>query len=381
MRKSADIVNKLSEVVSTPENFLRQKAFADAYNTAKSEGRGEFEAKLLALEAGREITVNFARAGTVMRAANQAIPYSAASVAGPRKFLRQILFGGDAKGDAAKARVQRNAILNGVMQITVPSMFLAWMNAGEDWYEDLPEWRKRSYWNVKVGEDILSLPKPWEVGAIFGTLPERLFDDDPVAMESVMKDTFLGYMQGFSGFIPAVIKPFIEVESGHDFFKGRSLTPHHISGSRLPEDQANAMTTETAKVLSRLVNGKITPIEIEKVLGGYTAGAATSAFSMIDAVAGVKDSNLLSASNPLKRFGRQEVHGQSRAVDKLYDLGTRLDQEAGSDVITPERQRLRAQVARAKRQISDLRKSAAAGRITREESNRRAFEIAKPLVN
>tara|TARA_R110000803_G_scaffold48198_5_gene100085 strand:- start:843 stop:6548 length:5706 start_codon:yes stop_codon:yes gene_type:complete len=381
---------KMEEVMSHPENYLRMAKFKDAYNAAIKSGKTEEVARLEALEEGKEL-MNFARAGVVSRILNQMIPYFNAGIQGKRKFWSQLVAGGDAKGDAAKARVQRGTILNGLAQITVPTMLLAYLNKDEEWYHDLPQWRKTHYWNTKIGDDIISIPKPFEAGAIFGTAPEMVFDRflqqaNPVEMQEFLKVAAGSYMEGLGSFMPAFLRPLVEVGTNYDFFKGRPITPDWIARSQKPSEQSTFYTTATARIISKAFNGVMTPIEIEQFLGSSTAGAGVSAMRMADQMFGMKDHPLMDggwgaimkSASGADRFTKQTEHGQSAAVTDLYELSKDLDQR--SDELTSKEQRLRKKVNAVKRDISDLRKKQRAGRMTRSQAERRAFELAKPLV-
>lgn len=378
------VLDGVKSILEAPENFLRIAEFRDAYDAAKKRGASETEARMLAVEAGREITVNFARAGILSRSLNQIIPYFNASLQGQRKVFKQLAMGGDAKTDADRARVQRAAFANAIASISVPAMFLWWLNHDEEWYQDLPEWRKSVYFNFKLGDQIISIPKPFELGVMFGSVPEAIADSMvsrgmPVDAGTLLRDTFLGYLDGPAALLPAFLRPLIEGQFNYNAFFGRRLTPEWVEKGRVPEEQATFYTTETAKILSKALGGKITPIEIEHYLGGYTAGATTSAMRMADELFGMRDHPGMTA-NPFVRFTKQESHGQSRYVDRLYEVSTRLDQLEGSDRINVRESQLKEAVDSAKRQISAIRKAHQQGKISREEANRRSYQIAKPLV-
>jgi hypothetical protein len=313
---------------------------------------------------------------------NQLVPYFNAGLQGQRKLWGQLLAGGaDTKGDENKARVQRGAILNGLANITVPATLLWLLHKDEAWYQDLPEWRKVGYFNMKIGSEIVSVPKPFEAGTLFGSLPEimldRMFGKNPASASKAMLSLAGPYLEGPGALIPAFLKPIVEVSTNTNLFTGRALTPEWIARSNPPTEQATFYTTETAKILSRALNGTLTPTEVEAVLGGYTAGAATSAMKMLDEVTGLKNHPGL-AANPFSRFVSQQEHGQSSFVDQLYELSVEFDQnEATLDSTDASTKR---QVDTAKRQISDLRKSYRAGRITQQEAERRSYEIARPII-
>ena len=375
------VTGKIQEFFAHPENYLRMAKFKDAYNAARKEGKPEEVARLEALEEGKEL-MNFARAGVVSRILNQMIPYFNAGIQGKRKFYGQLFAGGDAKGDVAKARVQRAAFLNGIANITMPSLALWFINKDEEWYQDLPDWRKVNYWNVKMGDEIMSIPKPFEAGTLFGTLPEILLDHqvenaNPASLKVAAGVALGSYMEGIGSFMPAFLRPLVETTANYDFFRGRPLTPEWIARSQKSENQSTFYTTATARLLSGAINGALSPIEIEALLGGYTAGAGVSAMRAADEIAGLKD-HPLGLPMPWTRFFQQTEHGQSAAVTDLYELSKDLDQR--SDELTSKEQRLRKKVNAVKRDISGLRKRTRAGTMTRSQAERRAFELAKPLV-
>jgi hypothetical protein len=160
-------------------------------------------------------------------------------------------------------------------------------------------------------------------------------------------------------------------------FTGRPLTPEWIERGMPRQEQATFYTTEAAKIMSRAINGILTPIELEQIMGGYTAGVGVAGLRAIDELAGLKDHPGI-ATNPFVRFFKQTPHGQSSFVDQLYDLSVRLEQN--EETLTGFENGLKSQVDTAKRHISDLRKQQRSGKITREEAEKRSYEMAKTLV-
>jgi hypothetical protein len=379
--KAKAMADRVQSWFAHPENYIRMAEFKDTYNRAKEAGKPELEARMEALEAGREITVNFARAGIWARVLNQTIPYFNAGLQGQRKLWGQLTMGGaDTKGDETKARVQRGAVLNGIANLTVPATLLWLLNKDEDWYQDLPDWRKVGYFNMKIGDEIVSVPKPFEAGTVFASLPEimldHLFGQNPASMKAALSSVAGPYLE-VGNLIPAFIKPIAEVAFNQNFFTGRPLTPEWIAKSNPPQEQATFYTTETAKVMSRALGGILTPTEIEALAGGYTAGTTTKAMRLMDEIAGLKDHPGIQL-NPFQRFTSQQEHGQSSFVDQLYSLSTRLDQN--EETLDPQTQGFKRRVDTAKREISELRKSYRAGSITQAEAERRSYEIARPLI-
>jgi hypothetical protein len=223
-----ETIGALTRLVSAPESFIRIAEFRDIHRKAKKEGKSDLEAGFEALEASREVTVNFARAGVVARAWNQLVPYTSASFAGQRKMFRA-LGGLEGRTDAERARIQRAAWANGIMNITIPSMILWSLSYDDEDIKDLPEWRKRWFHNVKVNGQIWTLPKAFELGLLFGTIPEMIgdyiTDSNPIALGPTLGDMMFPYMRGVSAVVPTFARGPAELFTNKDFFTEAELSP------------------------------------------------------------------------------------------------------------------------------------------------------------
>jgi hypothetical protein len=382
-----DGAQRLESMLSTPENYLRMNRFKMVYERAKAEGAGEMEARLLALEAGKEITVNFARGGMAAKFYNQMTPYFNAGLQGQRKLWRQILFGGDGRNDAQRARIQRSAWLNAITNITMPSMVLWALNHDEEWYQDLPQWRKAGFFNFRINDDfILSLPKPFEAGILFGGLPEILLDSwvnergQPPRLLDMVKDQLFPYLRGPGEFLPALIQPIIEGTTNYDFFRQRPLTPQWLRDNRIPQEQQTLYTTEVSKILSAAIGGKLTPIEIEHYVGGYTARFGVKGLRTIDEILGLKSHPGNVANELLLGPLFPTVHRQGYYQNEMYRIGDLLDQKAGSNVATGAELTLRARINAMKSQFSQMTRQVRGGTREAIEVERRKFEMARPLI-
>ena len=80
--------------------------------------------------------------------------------------------------------------------ITLPSVLLWIANHDDERYKQLPRWQKDLYQIVINGdgedEIIWRIPKPFELGYVFGTLPEKALDyiktKDPSAIKKFITD-------------------------------------------------------------------------------------------------------------------------------------------------------------------------------------------------
>ena len=311
-------------------------------------------------------------------------PYFNASLQGQRKLWRQILIGGDGKNDAQRVRIQRAAWMNAITSITLPALGLWAAFHDTDWYRDLPGWRKAGFFNFPIGDTIVSLPKPFELGTLFGAIPEAFMEawvaenGTPPTMGTLLIDGLFPYFKGPGAFLPALIQPMVELTTNWDFFRGRPMTPEWLVSNRIPEQQYTMYTSEAAKAMSLAFGGKVTPMEIEKIIGGYSAGYLTYAARVIEDITGIKDHPGFRA-NPMQRFFRSP-HRQGFFAQEVYHIEDILDQKAGSRTASIAEMQLRGSIGNATRMFAQIQDQVQAGTITAEQAERRKFEIAEPLI-
>lgn len=362
------------------EQPLRTEAFARTRERALSENRGMLEANLLGLEAAKEITINFARGGTISRAINRLVPYFNAGIQGNRKFFMTLA---GKNGDVAK----RTAWIRAITGLTVPTIVLWAMNRDEEWYQELPEWRRFNYWNFKVPgtDEVMSIPKPFELGKLFGNVPEIMLDqvaaENPIGVEDVVGDAVMSLMPQMP--IPAIMKPIVEGVTNHDFFTGRQITPEWIGRSREPKDQRTAYTRwfgDVGAAVARVFGLDPSPMLMEHLLDAYTGGMAGRLSDSVTSAGGV--TSLLEGEGPrdmpiVGTLFRQGSFEQSRSVQAIFDLDSEFTQRAGSHDLTAQEKTHRRIISRAKDEIAGLKAAARSGTMDRSEADRRAAEIAR----
>jgi hypothetical protein len=188
------------------------------------------------------------------------------------------------------------------MLVTVPSVLVWALGKDDDEINNLPEWRRDYYWNINLrqflqhkfpGEPnyIVSFPKPFLLGAVFGTLVERgldqVYGNDP---KGVMRG--LQNVQSYTLFhgdivqLPALVGPSVELSANYSFFTKGAITPARLQG--LPANmQFTNTTSEFAKGASNLLtaNGvNLSPIQIDHLIRGHFASLGTLSVDGIDAV-------------------------------------------------------------------------------------------------
>lgn len=191
--------------------------------------------------------MNFMRAGNVGRSLNRFVPFYNASLQGVDKLCRTMYH--DGKWD-------KKALARGLMYLTTLSLASCLYNYGDDdrreKYMNLRPWRKNMFWNFVIGDEVFSIPKPFEAGMLFGSLPERFMD----YLWQHDKRAFDGVAQSLYGsltpeFVPMAVSVMFELEANYSRFFGRQIVP--MSEQRLdPELQYGPHTAEWAKQMTQI---------------------------------------------------------------------------------------------------------------------------------
>jgi len=235
----------------------------------------------------RDITIDFAKMGTQMQALNRISAFFNARVQGYAKIY-----------DAFQQRpLQTSAKI--FSYITLPSILLWYKNHDDPRYQQLPRWQKDLFWIVITGEGTVDnpqdytvwrIPKPFELGLLFGTGAERMMDfvetKDPGHLNKFLyefaKDSALSM-----GPIPDFAKPFIEFWANRNFFTDRPIVSRGME-NMLPEFQYDQYTSATAKTIGKVVNeitsgyGPSSPQKIDHLISSWTGTLGRYAIQAAD---------------------------------------------------------------------------------------------------
>lgn len=247
------------------------------YMVAAGEGKlTEKEAIELAGFDSREITLDFARQGKLFEAFgfNRIAAFFNATVQGTDKMFREL-----ATNPAAWAKA--------FSYITLPSVALWYANKDNPDYQNLPEWRKNIFWNVPTGNPempFITIPKPFELGVLFGTGPEKILDsivkEDPDAIKN-LEGAFAGF--GLPNIVPTFAVPFLENYANRSYFFDSAIVPE--SKTDLPEElQTRSTTPEYLKDAAEASPVPFSPAKAEQFIYGYTGGLGRLASQGVDKV-------------------------------------------------------------------------------------------------
>lgn len=178
-------------------------------------------------------------------------------------FMRTSVKSIEQMGDAWKTR-KATLMMRGIGIITVPTVANYIMNMiadqslpEKDRYAKVPQWQRDLFWVLPpIGGIRLMIPRPYTVGFVFGTVPERILDrlvsHDPRAFRK-WGDIF---MQQF-GFpvMPAIATPILEGLTNTGF-SGAPLVPRSLAEAS-GYMQYKPDTTETAKAIARFLSPEV----------------------------------------------------------------------------------------------------------------------------
>lgn len=246
-------------------------------------------------------------------------------------------------GRYAMQKKSRKSLLAKAGIIMAFSTALALINAGDDdddGYNDLPEYVKDSSWAIPIyrifGKEIadqvglprfLLIPKPFELGTLFGTVPERIVqgiagnDSRDATLEAVARAVLSTF-----AFNPAgnpITMEILQQWANKDVFRGEPIVGTYQQ--YLPaEDQYNAGTTQSAKGVGRIFG--VSPARLEHAVRGFTGTAGMWFLEASDVVAekfGITPPSAslrLDEAEILRSFASGSPVRNSKWVDEFYNL-------------------------------------------------------------
>lgn len=269
---------QVAGALANPVNVLHALRFASEvmesgtrigeFRRAKLAGKSDVEAA----NAARDVTLNFARSGYKGQIANKLVAFFNAAIQDMDKMQRTF-----------RDRPV-STTLKSIALISIPSALVWWLGKDDEDIQSLPEWRKSFFWNINTGADfILSVPKPFLLGALFGTSVEKgldyVFKRDPNALhkwfDAVIQNTLV---RGDIG-IATAFKPLVEDMTNYSFFRDSSL--QDAGQMKLsPGLRANPDTSVSARWLGERVG--LSPIIIDNTVRGYFGGLGRYGTNVVD---------------------------------------------------------------------------------------------------
>ena len=260
------------------------------------------------------------------------------------------------KGDKQKLwtlGLPQQIFLRGLV-VTAFSLMAYGLNLAEDEdeWDKIPNHMKMEYDIIPFMGNYITLPKAFEIGKIFGSLPVFILDairrgegkDLTEALIEVGKSTF------WMNPMPKAVDPIIAAVTNYDFFRGRPLETK--GDEALPvQERINRSTTKTGEALSAVVNtvfgNVLSPIKAQALLDGYTGTLGVTIMSGFDSLLAASGAipgkpagafgdpatmpAILANSAGLNRFYRENDMMVSRFVGDFYKIKEMTDQLVRSE--------------------------------------------------
>jgi hypothetical protein len=264
--------------------------------------------------AGRNVTLDFSQIGAKIRAWNSITPFFNASIRGSAKTLAELY------------EHPGTMTMKALLAITIPSVMLYLLNRDDPRWKEVPQWQKDLFWIVFTENTIYRIPKPFELGVIFGSLPERVLEYIDTQDRTVLNEYANSLWNAASpNIVPQVALPIFENLANYNLFLQRPIVPEGVEALP-PEYQYGRYTSEVAKELGKMLH--YSPAKIDNVFHAWSGGMGDYALQASDAIlkqGGIVDVPTGPTTTPadvpvLKAFVvRNPIGSSSRSVSRFYD--------------------------------------------------------------
>jgi hypothetical protein len=322
----------IDSIVDTPKKYWEMyRSIGDAIENANREATLE-NAKRAGAEKAQYLfeakdLMDFSMQGsfTLVRAMSDMLPFFNARLIGLYRLMQ-----------AGKTDEARRMIMMKGASIAMFSLALLALNSDNDDYEALEDFDKDQYFHIFAGDQHFRIPKPFELGLIFGTIPER------AARALVGKDSLKEFAarmgHGASDTlafnpVPQMFRPFIELYANKDMFTGRPIENMSDEG-KLASARYNEYTSETMRTLSSVLPEALgaSPKRLEHLMHGYTGAMGMyilgASDSLVRVMSGMPESPSMRMDRlpVLKAFYQEKPAMHTVYGTQFYDMLRKTEQ-------------------------------------------------------
>lgn len=230
----------------------------------------------------RDVSVDGARVGTFGKSYNMVTMFANNTLQDTDRLFR-----------AAKDNPIKFALVAGSM-ILGSAMIWAW-NHNQPEYKYARKNSKNMNWILPVGNGLaFQMPKPFALGAFFGTLTENILDalneKDPAQLKNFLEAIYENTVPNMA---PDAVVPFMEQWANKHMYDGTPLVPDSLQ-KYLPQYQYKPFTTGIAKQLAQLISSLpyvnetslgqtlSNPTLIENYVNGWSGTLGTQILQLMD---------------------------------------------------------------------------------------------------
>ena len=241
------------------------------YNTAIEQGYSSAEASYIS----RDTTLDFAVSGKQGKFWNRYIPFLNASIRGTATMIE--------KAKENPMLFLRKALITQTIPTVLLTGYYLFAASDDDRkeYLELPEWRRHTGFNFKVGDNWWYIPKAFALGEVFSTPIEQAMIMSFAKDRPESKNLFLETVKGIAGSVtpvqdigavmPPLLKWAVESASNYNFFTGRRIYPEYMD-SYVPSMRYNRTKSETSKLIGEKLN--MSPAMLDNTIRSFTGGTS-----------------------------------------------------------------------------------------------------------
>ena len=348
IRNPGEMFRALENFISKAETATRLQVFKTAREDALKKGVTPENAEIIAADAARNVTANFARRGEFGTVLNAVIPFFNATIQGSRT-LRNAFVKSPAKTTALFATTVATPVaVSTLWNISDPERKAI--------YDQIPDYEKER--NIIIIPPVITyddrgypfifrIPKPQgfnQLAEPIRRLLEQSYKSIPEATLS-MTNNLLSATTGFtlptteeggrqlvSQFTPQLIKPGVELATGTSLFTGQRIIPMGLE-KLPPQEQVKETTSFTARQIGNTLG--VSPLIVENLIKTSTAGLGEQILNISDRLqAGVSRGAIpetqIGGRDPLESIVNVFYRATGGAdVGRIYDDLKTIDQEKG----------------------------------------------------
>ena len=337
VNRGLDLLNKIISAAAYGADMFEYSTRIGEFELAQKAGKTNWQA---AFE-GREISTDFAIKGANrdLTSFMATVPFMKAAINGIDKTARRVL---SINGEMKLSNMTKFRNAQGELQqqkvkiyaagsiIAIASLALFFANKDDERYKRLTRDQKLMYWHVFVGDSHVKIPKPYDIGFVFASLPEIIANGIYTKHgEDVLKEFMFGIKTMFSiGDISGMFQPILDHMTNTNWM-GSPIVPGSVQNV---EDKSDQYTEGTALMYRRF--GDITgasPIITQHYVDGYLGLTAKMIEEATENILWDKKSwgERPFARNPVEfmtyRFTGKKEESRTYWSEKYYEISRRAE--------------------------------------------------------
>lgn len=289
------------------------------------------------LRAMKSVTVDFGASGRYGKQVNQIVAFFNPAVQGMRRM-----------GSAFK-RNPRQAVANAIATITAPTLAYWYLNKDKEWYQAMPTFEKYQYWHFELPDGaILRIPRPFEYGHLFATLPEAFIDAAYKENPAVAKEALKHVMRmSTPPLMPTTASIIVEQIKNEDAMYGHRIVPRGDERKQ-PGEQWGLGTSKLAIWMGAQAPTLISPRRVDAFVKSLFGGLGYDVLRATGVAGPPREKEAADLPFVGVLFRRGGTHGQTKYMDELYQM---------HDEAVQKQTALRLPLQRAVRQLATMRKA------------------------